>query len=589
MFAVKEEALLLTNGSSSATTNLAKVLRFFGVSSRVLTTADFLAYHRASCESCPKYRLLCSSDVFSQLIGDLEQSPAEIQRWKERVHSVFVHAGNDREALQKLARILARDDGAALTNVNGCAGDFVVSDRMNDLCGVMGGLGITASKADVDADLILNTAEGNAINVISLNRAATFVKLEYHKVPVLLSTSKSIIDIDAVVPTGIFDIRDHISSALPTVLYIKWAFARSCWTGAEANTCLVIDDPVLKPTHGFVDFDQLLFLMKRHRFSTSIAFIPWNWRRSAPEVIRLFRQNPENYSISVHGCDHTRAEFGSSDRHRLHWQAKQALERMNHHESKTGFHHDRVMVFPQGVFSQAAMKALKHTDFVAAVNNDTISVNPNFRSMTISDLWDVAVMSYDNFPIFTRRYPWEGVENFAFDILLGKPAIIVIHHDYCSDHCSRLVSFIERLNALKWPLKWGSLGEAVRRSCRQRELSPTLVEVEMYGRELRLENQSGQRRRYLIRKRESKPSSIKEICADSRRIAWNSGKDCIDFETELNPGQGITIQIRFHELIGDGQYEDKLPYRAKAVVRRYLSELRDNYITPAKFRFAGSR
>ena len=162
-------------------------------------------------------------------------------------------------------------------------------------------------------------------------------------------------------------------SAVPLVLYIKWAFAETCWSAPETNACLVIDDPVLKPRHGFVNFQELLSLMKRHKFSTNIAFIPWNWRRSAPEVVRLFRENPENYSLSVHGCDHTRAEFGGSDQQRLYWKTQQALERMNRHESITGIRHDRVMVFPQGIFSEAAMSALKHTDLIAAVNNDIIT------------------------------------------------------------------------------------------------------------------------------------------------------------------------------------------------------------------------
>ena len=62
------------------------------------------------------------------------------------------------------------------------------------------------------------------------------------------------------------------------------------------------------------------------------------------------------------------------------------------------------MVFPQGVFSEAAMSALKHTDLIGAVNNDTISADPQPRAITISELWDIAVMGYGNFPIFTRRY-----------------------------------------------------------------------------------------------------------------------------------------------------------------------------------------
>ena len=96
---------------------------------------------------------------------------------------------------------------------------------------------------------------------------------------------------------------------------------------------------------------------------------------------------------------------------------------MDRHEAATGLAHDRVMVFPQGVFSEAAMRILKRTDLIAAVNNDTISFDRNPRPITVADVWDTAIMAYDNFALFTRRYPWSGVENFAFDSLLGKPVI----------------------------------------------------------------------------------------------------------------------------------------------------------------------
>jgi hypothetical protein len=261
---------------------------------------------------------------------------------------------------------------------------------------------------------------------------------------------------------------------------------------------------------------------------------------------------------------------------------------MNRHESITGIRHDRVMVFPQGIFSEAAMSALKHTDLIAAVNNDVICADPHPRAITISDVWDIAVMRYSNFPIFTRRYPWEGIENFAFDALLGKPVIIIIHHDYCSDHCRRLVDFIDRLNALKCRLTWRSLGDVVRRSCRQRELSPDSVEVEMYGTELRVENRSEQAKRFLIRRRESDPSTIKEIRAESGQIAWNSFEDRITFEIELNPGESRTVSVKFHDLRGYGYSRESVSYQVKTMLRRYLCEMRDNYITPARFWLAGS-
>jgi hypothetical protein len=488
--------------------------------------------------------------------------------------------------LQKLVKILSGDDLAVLDRINPGAEDFAVSDELNEFCGVMAGVRVTASRTNSNGNLVLKTSKGNLTSIISLGHGTVFVKLGYKGVPIFLSASREIIDIDAELTSQNFDVRGHFLSAVPLVLYIKWAFAETCWNAPEVNACLVIDDPLLKPTHGFVNFKELLSLMKRHKFSTNIAFIPWNWRRSAPEVVPLFRENPEHYSLSVHGCDHTRAEFGSSSEQRLYWKVQQAIERMNRHRSITGIHHDRVMVFPQGIFSEAAMTALKHTDLLAAVNNDVISADPCPRAITISDMWDIALMDY-TFPLFTRRYPWEGIENFAFDALLGKPAIAVIHHDYCSDHCVRLINFIEQLNALQCAPTWRGLGDVVRHSCRQREVSPRKVEVEMYGTELRIENLSDQPKHFAIRRRECEPSVIQRICTGAQEIIWKAVNRHINFEIELNPGENRLIKMRFHNLPEKAFDRDNLPSRFKTMVRRYLCEVRDNYITTARLRLAG--
>jgi hypothetical protein len=244
------------------------------------------------------------------------------------------------------------------------------------------------------------------------------------------------------------------------------------------------------------------------------------------------------------------------------------------------------MVFPQGIFSEAAMSVLKHSGLIAAVNSDVISSDSRPRPVTISEVWDIAVMGYSDFPIFTRRYPWEGIANFAFDVLLGKPAIALIHHDYLSDHGRRLIDFTKGLNALKCPLTWNSLCEVVRWSCRQREVSPEIIELEMYGTELRIKNRSERRKRYLIQRRESKPSAIRSVSVGSQETVWKFENGRIDFEIELEPGENRTVAIKFHELDGDGGYKQTASYRTKAMLRRYLCELRDNYITTTKSRLA---
>jgi len=92
----------------------------------------------------------------------------------------------------------------------------------------------------------------------------------------------------------------------------------------------------------------------------------------------------------------------------------------------------------------------------------------------------------------------------------------------------------------------------------------------------------------LIRRRESEPSAIKEVRVGSQETVWNFQGGHIDFEIELNPGEDRMIAIRFQELDGNGQCEETASYKAKTMLRRYLCELRDNYVTTTKLRFVGS-
>jgi hypothetical protein len=581
---MQEKAMLLTADYPSADDERAeRALNFFGVRYLKRRAPELGLPENKSAEKC---RVVCSVQAFARVVGDLQNVSCNSNSLAREIHSVFLYSNGDPVAI---ANAVSQLSGATISIRRGAGRvtEWHIANEPDGMFGAMRDLRIQPSATHLGSGDFFHTDGASLTPLIAAEDKAAFLKLNCNGLPVFVS-SEGLIDIDAELTTFNFDIRDHFFSAVPLVSYIRWAFPQSSWHAPETSACLVIDDPLLKPTHGFVDFQELLCLMKRHNFSTNIAFIPWNWRRSAPAVVRLFQENPEHFSLSVHGCDHTRAEFGSAGQQRLYWKARQALERMDRHEAITGISHDPLMVFPQGIFSEAAMNALKRTNLIASVNNDIISADPHPRAITISDVWDIAVMRY-TFPLFTRRYPWEGIENFAFDALLGKPAIAVIHHDYCSDHCARLVNFVQQVNALQCPLTWRNLGEVVRRSFRQREDSPGAVEVEMYGTELRIENRSEQPKRFLIRRRESEPSAIQRICTDAQEIAWRQTNGRINFEIELNPGENRVIKIKFHDLVGKEANGDNLPYRFKTMLRRYLCEIRDNYVVPLRCRFAGSR
>ena len=182
--------------------------------------------------------------------------------------------------------------------------------------GAMRGLRIHLASATLNSSNLFVANEGSQSALIGAANKVAFLKTTWNDVPVFVS-SERLIDIDAELTTPNFDVRDHFFSAVPVVSYIRWAFTHSSWNAPEASACLVIDDPLLRTRYGFLRFRELLALMKQVRFSTSIAFIPWNWRRSDPKVVQLFKDNPNDYSLCIHGCDHTAGEFGISNQQQL--------------------------------------------------------------------------------------------------------------------------------------------------------------------------------------------------------------------------------------------------------------------------------
>jgi len=578
-----EKALLLTGDSSSSDDKRAeRLLQFFGVPFQRQSIKDFSLPASSLAGSNVSCRLVCAAQTFASVIGELRNASHGATEFARQIHSVFLYSNGDAAGA---ARVVGQLCGAkvSIAKASENENEWQIADGADGMFGAMRGLRIHSEAVPLSNCSFFVAKKPFASALIESAKNVAFLKVTWNDVAVFVS-SERLIDIDAELRTQNFDIRDHFFSAVPIVSYIKWAFPHSSWNAPEASACLVIDDPLLRTRYGFLRFRELLTLMKQLRFSTSIAFIPWNWRRSDPKVVQLFKDNPDNYSLCIHGCDHTAAEFGTSNKHELRTIASEAMRRMSLHEQRTGLTHNTVMVFPQGIFSEQAILELKHASFNAVVNTEVHSNLLEERKLRISDVWDVAVMSYGDFPIYTRRYPAQGVENLAFDLLLGKPCLVVIHHDFFSNGYVGLMEFVEQLNALNISLTWRSLGEVVRRGYRQRELSPGRVEIEMYGSELLLENRSGRVMSYLINRRERQPNGIENLYAGSRHVPWSAAGNHIEFNMDLAAGESTLLRLVFKAAEHMAYPRQNLARSAKTGLRRYLSEARDNYLMPAKAR-----
>jgi hypothetical protein len=578
---VRQTAVLLTGDHPCGReSRAARLLEFFGVACDTQSAVEFTP--RGALEPKRRQRLIGTTQGF-QSVANALRTHNELQN---QIHSIFLFSNGDPIALSKVASELS---GSNISVRRGAKThlEWTIADDPDGLHGAMRGLHVRPAPKVVSSADFFEVDDKFVTPLIAAGEKVAFLKLSWHGVPVFIC-SGPLVDIDADLTSQNFDIRDYLFSAVPFVCYLRWAFNSVSWHAPEANACLVVDDPLLKARYGFVRYRELLALMKQVRFATTIAFIPWNCRRSDPGVVQLFKENLQNYSVCVHGCDHTANEFGSSDREWLGSLASAALERMSHHETLTGLQHDRVMVFPQGVFSAEAIGELKRAGFDAVVNTEVHSEPRCSQKLTISDVWDVATMAYEDFPVYTRRYPSQGIENFAFDLLLGKPCVIVIHHDFCKDGYAQLIHFIEQLNALRVPLVWRGLGDVLKRSYRQKKLTADSTEIEIYCNQALIENTSKNTQQYVVRRREHRPDSVEDIRAGSDQAEWHRNGDYIEFALTLQPGETVLVTLRFKPGESAAHHRQSMMSSANTTLRRYLSEARDNYLAPAKARIVPS-
>jgi hypothetical protein len=577
---MQQSALVIREGSlRPRDQHICRVLEFFGIPWEVLTL-DRLARPDAWQEKvqAQRYCILGPMSLMAQAIEGRNRAGAALPSIVRAADSVYLYSSEDIGACNRLLRFLANDPNAEIRRLEGTQTTVMVSGDNPDFCGPMSGLRLQVPLDSSSYAFRTSVRDERRQDLLSMAEGQLFFSLVKDEVRFFLNASCETIDIESSVEKGFYDIKEHFCSAVPLVMYLKWAFQEVVWRPQEIGACLIVDDPLLKPRYGFLDFNRTFELMKQYGFTTDIAFIPWNWRRTHQGIAELFKKHADTYSLSVHGCDHMGQEFGIESGTVLNEIIKVAKRRMQLHEQRTGVHHEWLMVFPQGVFSAEACQLLKYNNFLAAVNTEVSPLHCEKSETTIADVWDIAIMKYGSFPIFTRRYSSHGLENFAFDMLLGKPCLIAAHHEFFRNNGREVIEFIESLNSLRCPLRWRPLSAVIKRSFRQRIDGEGNAYLQMYGNQLTIENPTSRTRVFHIEKRENDATNIHGIEHNLSSVGWKQDASRVRFIVEVPSKEHTTIIISYKDVFGEIVPVDSTGKRIKTSLRRYLSEFRDDYM-----------
>jgi hypothetical protein len=422
--------------------------------------------------------------------------------------------------------------------------------------------------------------------LISIGGRPFMAALRHEQTEIFFLAGRDIADLDAEI--GDTPLVHYFSRLLPHAMALRYTFGEESWRPGEPHACVVIDDPLLRRNYGFLNFESLLDLMQRHNFHTTVAFIPHNFRRSSPQIAKLFRDDADRFSLCYHGNDHTGAEFAATDTALLNTMLQIAEQRMRSHDQTTGLSCDRVMVFPQGNFSAEAMSVLRSRNFECAVNT-TPHPTGQANRLTLRDIAQPAVLRYSGFPLFLRNYSQDTQPaDIAFKLFFGKPVLIVEHHDvFQRPDC--LLDAVARINAAAPAIHWSSPARAAADATLRRRVSGTL-HVRAYSRTVKVANDSPAPQRFSIEWGHNTQGSPVEQVLDGEGRCTNFEVDGLG--TRLSVDLAVGSEQTFSLVHRNGHPTLRsLGFRrnTKAYLRRRLSEVRDNCLSKNACMLAASK
>lgn len=469
---------------------------------------------------------------------------------------VFAYAQRADPFDTALTMLLSRGRLCSIREVGQGNLSYDVAPHAEDVCGPFAGLSIprqSSVKECVFGPPLDSSAGRSLITVSGLPLLALVRRQETE---IVFLGSRDVADLDA--PVSDSCLTPYFSSLAAPAIALQSIFRAECWRPNGQHACVIVDDPLLRPSYGSLSFQSLLGLMDRHHFHTSIAFIPHNCRRTSPEVTAMFRYRPDRLSLCFHGNDHTGAEFATVNAALLNAMAAMADQRISIHRRITGIECARIMVFPQGKFSAAAMAALKAGGFDAALNSTFRPVHGSSR-ISLSELIQPAVLAHAGFPLFLRDYSNRThATEIAFKLFFGRPVFIVEHH-HAFRHPAALLAAVARVNAVAPRIDWVGAGEAVRNAYLWKRTADGAYSIRAFSSTVQLVN------------REASPARF--------RIEWAcatapTDREAAESSLDLAGGASGTISIAGIQKLAPGRLG--LRRAVWGFLRRRLSEFRDN-------------
>ena len=514
--------------------------------------------------------LLLSEAQFAELCERAGSGPGSLADLLTGFTDVLVYPfSGTPKALQALQRVVGGRVSVAAMSESGST-DYSLAESRN-MCGPFAGLRVRGAQCGHDVALRAEAAAYPAESIVANSVGNLLTKFSLPGVNLFVLSSTAVFDVSAEHLRNL-EVTECFSGLVPLLFFLRHGQVKLP-AGPLQWAHWIIDDPNLRPRYGFLDLKALVGCVRETGAAASIAFIPWNHKRTSREIVDLFKENWPQLSICVHGCDHTGSEFSTRTMSDAMPLIDLATRRMRRLQAETALGWEQVMVFPQGRFSGEAMRALRASEMLAAVNTELLDCQTG-GGVKGGELLKPAIMSFGGFPLFMRRPAEETAANFALDLMLGKPCLIVTHHQYFEHGLNSLRSAVQTLNALEPALDWTNLERGILSTYSVNAEAGDEVGVRLYS--ARTSFVPPAEGTFLLSRAETDPGSV-QVFVDGTQVAANSVNGDIQFAIRNTGKTAMTIDAR-SVVPAKPQAGQSTKYRLKVTARRYLTEVRDNYL-----------
>jgi len=563
---------------------LKRLTEFFGLSCKTVDASAFDAELQRAAEH--DLCILASAVTIDRWCHNHPDCAAALDTLRQKASFLFLYGFAPGKSL---AYIAGRLSDGAIEDVRALTGSklsYQVSSSEPGITREFSGLSFGCARNDTDSGFVCTANSSGTVPLVAIGDMPFWVVVEKNLCKTFLLACSTVADIQEQV-NGI-DASTYFSRLLPTAMFLKAAFKGLCWHGKNRFANFIIDDPPLKRSYGHLNYRNLLTQMDRCEFASTIAFIPWNYRRTDNRVAQLFRERMDRLSLCVHGCDHTTAEFSSTDLAVLNSKVQLASARMKSLERRNRLSYSKTMVFPQGRFSTEALTALKANNYLAAVNSSpSPAYSSAYGSLTVADFLKPAVTRHGGFPVFVRRYP-AGLEQFALDLFFGKPLLAVEHHAYFKDGGARLAEFVARINSFTG-LQWAGLNDIMKKSYLEREISNEITACRLYTNHHVIENHAERDRTFIVTKCEADDVPIQHVLVNGVATRFMMIDNVLEFATRIPALSSTVVRVVYRNSLPHAELERGFASRSHVWAHRMLSEFRDNVLCRSDFLLAGAQ